>query len=288
MTGSGRVARALARRPWPQGLMPIYRSRSELDLTTADLSRELDEIKADIVINTAAWTDVDGAESRRAAAWAANVEAPARLADATRRRGVFLLHLSTDYVFGHGEGPWREDSPSEPLGVYGESKRAGELEVLARDPEALVVRTAWLFDGVSSNFLTAMMNLRGRATLDVVSDQRGSPTFTDDLADGLLALSAQTAGRRGGLLHFANAGEGATRFQMADAIFQSAQAFGVGAPQLRPLLSRDWPSAALRPADSRLSIARWREWGLPAPRNWKSAVTAAVEQARFDDGRAEE
>lgn len=287
VTGGGRVARALARRPWPQGLTPIYRSRRELDLTTADLSRALDEIKADVVINTAAWTDVDGAESHRAAAWAANVEAAARLADATRRCGVFLLHLSTDYVFGHGEGPWREDSPSEPLGVYGESKRAGELEVLARDPGGLVVRTAWLFDGVSSNFLTTMMNLRGRATLDVVSDQRGSPTFTDDLADGLLALSAQTAGRRCGLLHFANAGEGATRFQVAHKIFQVALISGEEAPRLRPLSSRDWPSAALRPADSRLSIARWREWGLPVPRDWKSAVVAAVEQARFAGGGAQ-
>ena len=146
--GGGRVARALARRPWPQDLTPVYRSRNALDLTTADLDRALDQVDADAVINTAAWTDVDGAETHRAQAWAANAEAPARLAEATRRRGASLLHLSTDYVFGRGEGPWAEDRACQPLGVYGESKRAGELEVLTRDPVAFVVRTAWLFDGL--------------------------------------------------------------------------------------------------------------------------------------------
>src|SRR5690606_16134727 len=119
---------------WPAGLQPVYRTRAELDLATDDLDQALAAADVDAVLNTAAWTDVDGAEARREDAWRANVAAPARLADAVQRRGAVLVHLSTDYVFGQGEGPWDEDSPCAPLGVYGQSKRAGELEVLARAP----------------------------------------------------------------------------------------------------------------------------------------------------------
>lgn len=288
VTGGGRMARALARRPWPAGLQPVYRTRAQLDLAVDDLDQALAEADVDAVLNTAAWTDVDGAEARREDAWRANVEAPARLADAVQRRGAVLVHLSTDYVFGHGEGPWDEDSPCAPLGVYGQSKRAGELEVLARAPCAFVVRTAWLFDGLSPNFLTAMLALADRQELDVVADQQGSPTFTDDLADGLLALLGRTEAlsRDGGgpVLHFANAGQGATRLDMAQAVFEAAfQAAGepgAASPRLHPVAARDWPSAAERPRDSRLSTRRWSERGLPAPRPWRDAVAAAVRQAR--------
>lgn len=292
--GAGRVARALARRPWPLGLQAVYQGRSVLDLTTADLDDALDRAGADAVINTAAWTDVDGAEAHRTEAWAVNANAPARLAEATRRRGAALVHLSTDYVFGQGEGPWSEGAYCAPLNVYGESKRAGEQEVLARDPAAWVVRTAWLFDGASPNFLTAILARREDATLGVITDQRGSPTFTDDLADGLLALlSSQGAradmgevagGPRDRILHFANGGEGVTRLQMAQAVFQAALRPGEAAPTLQPILSSEWPSAALRPADSRLSIERWVKRGLPVPRLWTEAIAAAVVQVQRHGG----
>lgn len=286
--GGGRVARALARARWPSDLQPLYRDRKALELTTADLDRAVEEAGADAVINTAAWTDVDGAEKHKAEAWAVNAEAPARLADATRRRGASLVHLSTDYVFGHGAGPWDEDADCAPLNVYGETKRAGELEVLKRDWDALVVRTAWLFDGASANFLTAMLGMKSRETLDVISDQTGSPTFTDDLADGLLALLSQQLARReggateprGGVLHFANSGDGATRLQLAQAVFEAALKPEETGPILRPVLSQSWLAAAQRPSDSRLCTRRWSQRGLPRPRPWTDAVCAAVAQAR--------
>jgi dTDP-4-dehydrorhamnose reductase len=206
------------------------------------------------------------------------------LAEAVRRRGAVLAHLSTDYVFGQGQGPWREDSRCEPLNVYGQSKRAGELAILACDPSAFIIRTAWLFDGVSANFLTAMLALTDREGLDVTDDQIGSPTFTDDLADGLIALLGQRERLEseggGGVLHFVNAGEGATRLQMAQAVFEAVSGPGAVTPRLHPVSQRDWPSAAVRPLDSRLSMARWSKLGLPTPRHWRDAVVAAVQQAQ--------
>lgn len=284
VTGNGRLARALRRQVWEPKFTPVFMGRSRLDIVTGDIDAALDQGHIDLVINTAAWTDVDAAERDPQGAQSVNVIGAGRLAEAAARRGVAMLHISTDYVFGQGEGPWREDDEARPLGVYGASKLAGERAVLTANPSARIVRTAWLFDAFSSNFLTVMLGLAGRGEVSVIADQQGSPTSTDDLAAGLLHLAA--AGRRGGagVLHFANAG-GATRLEFAKAIFDRAHAHGVVMPVLKPISAAAWPAAAVRPSDSRLSIERWIGEGLQAPRCWRQAVNAAVDQWVAADGR---
>ncbi len=284
VTGSGRLSRALQRQPWPHGFVPIFLGRSQLDIVTGDIDAVLARHAINLIINTAAWTDVDAAECDPEGARRVNVDGALRLAEAAARRGAGMLHISTDYVFGQGDGPWLEDDETRPLGVYGMTKLNGEQAVLAANPLAVVVRTSWLFDASSSNFLTAMLGLSGRTEIGVIADQQGSPTSTDDLAAGLLHLAMARIGETVKVIHFANAG-GATRLEFANAIFDRARAHGVAGPTLKPTLAADWPAAAVRPSDSRLSIERWTVLGLPAPRDWREAVYDAVDQWFAAEGK---
>lgn len=279
VTGAdGRVGCALQRISWPADLIPVFTRRSQLDLCGAeDLRPILERTGAGLVINAAAWTDVDGAEGAAEAAWRVNLDGVARLAAAAADCGAALIHLSTDYVFGDGMGPRSEDDEIVPLGVYGASKRAGEVAALAANPQTTVLRTSWLFDGLSPNFLTAMAERASRASLEIVADQQGSPTLTDDLARGLLDLSALRADQRPPVLHFANQG-GATRIELARVIFDCLAV--EPQPELVPVAGATWPAAVMRPTDSRLSISRWISLGLPAPRPWGDAVRAGVDQWR--------
>jgi dTDP-4-dehydrorhamnose reductase len=184
-------------------------SHGELDVTDAiSIDSALERWAPDVVVNCAAWTDVDGAESQREQAWAANASGPAQLAAATSARAVRLIHISTDYVFdGAAQRPYRESDPpsARPATAYGASKLAGEQEVLAR-PGTAVVRTSWLHGVGGSNFVDTMLGLAaaGRHELSVVTDQRGSPTWTGHLAPALVELAR---GDQCGVLHLANSGE---------------------------------------------------------------------------------
>lgn len=277
VTGSGRLSRALQRQPWPEGFVPVFMGRSQLDIVTGDIDAVLARHAIKLIINTAAWTDVDAAEGEPKGARRVNVDGAARLAEAATRRGAAMLQVSTDYVFGQGTGPWGEGDEPGPLNVYGVTKLAGEKAVLRANPLAVVVRTSWLFDSQSSNFLTTMLSLSDRAEIGVIGDQQGSPTSTDDLAAGLLQLAGAKIDGAARVLHFANAG-GATRLEFARAIFERAAAHGLMTPALKPTLAADWPAAAIRPSDSRLSIEGWTDMGLPTPRRWREAVNDAVDQ----------
>ncbi|MFB8278593.1 dTDP-4-dehydrorhamnose reductase [Nocardia colli] len=250
--------------------------RRDLDITDADAVAAAIEPGA-VVINCAAFTAVDLAESEVAGAFAGNETGPAVLAAACARVGARLIHLSTDYVFaGVHDRPYETSDPTGPVSVYGQSKLAGERAVLKLAPQSHVVRTAWVYAGRGSDFVATMLRLeRERDTVNVVDDQLGAPTYAADLAAALLELAGRPDAPR--LLHATNAGQ-ATWFELARAVFE-----GVGADpeRVRPCDSSAFPRPARRPAYSVLSHRAWDEAGLTPLRQWQVALGDAL--ARLSD-----
>ncbi|MEU7140095.1 dTDP-4-dehydrorhamnose reductase [Nocardia sp. NPDC046473] len=259
-------------------LAPAARAfgRRDLDITDAAAVAAVLE-PGDVVINCAAHTAVDRAESEVAAAFASNETGPAVLAAACARAEARLIQLSTDYVFaGVHDRPYETTDPTGPVSVYGKSKLAGEQAVLKLAPEAHVVRTAWVYAGRGSDFVATMLRLeRERDTVNVVDDQLGAPTYAADLAAALLELAGRPDAPR--LLHATNAGQ-ATWFDLARAVFE-----GVGADpeRVRPCDSSAFPRPARRPAYSVLSHRAWDEAGLTPLRQWQAALGDAL--ARLSD-----
>jgi dTDP-4-dehydrorhamnose reductase len=223
------------------------------------------------VVNTAAWTDVDGAETDEAGAYAVNATGPAHLAAACAEIGATLVHLSTDYVFdGVADKPYEVDDKTAPASAYGRTKLAGEQAVLALCPDAYVVRTAWVYGAVGTNFVKTMARLaRERDVLTVVDDQRGSPTWSADLAAGLIELIV--SGASFGLYHFTNAGD-TTWHAFAQAIMEE---IGEDPAKVLPISTEAFPRPAPRPAYSVLSGRSWLDAGLTTPRHWRDALSAA-------------
>jgi dTDP-4-dehydrorhamnose reductase len=226
-----------------------------------------------VLINAAAYTAVDAAETDEQTAALVNATAPGLLAAACAAHGTALLHVSTDYVFaGDGERPYLATDPTEPRTAYGRTKLAGERAVLASGAQAHVVRTAWVYGAGGANFVRTMARLAAeRDTVSVVDDQRGSPTWTADLADGLLALAAVAHRLPRGVLHCTNAGE-TTWYGFARAVFEQ---LGADPARVHPCTTADFPRPAPRPAYSVLSATEWTTAGLPPRRPWRAALTAA-------------
>ncbi|MER5704774.1 dTDP-4-dehydrorhamnose reductase [Micromonospora sp. NPDC002296] len=233
----------------------------------------------DVVVNAAAWTDVDAAESAPERAAAVNGDAVAGLARACAATGARLLHVSTDYVFsGEGAAPRREDEPPAPVNAYGRSKLVGERAVARFLPEhGYVVRTAWLYTGRGDGFVGTMLRqAAARDTLSVVDDQRGQPTWSAALADQLAALGA--AARAGaapaGTYHGTAAGQ-TTWYGLARAVFAEA---GLDPDRVRPTTTDQFPRPARRPSFSVLGHDRWRSAGLPAQPSWRDQLATALLQ----------
>ncbi len=228
-----------------------------------------------VVINAAAYTAVDAAEGDGAQrAHAVNADGPAHLARACAAHRAHLVQVSTDYVFaGDGVGPHRVDDPTVPRSVYGRTKLAGERAVLTSGASAHVVRTAWLYGAHGGNFVRTMARLaQGSDPVRVVDDQRGNPTWTVDLADGLLALALAADRVPPGVLHCVNAGS-TTWFGLARAVFTEV---GADPARVQPCSSAEFPRPAPRPANSMLDTAGWAAAGLPALRPWREALAVAV------------
>lgn len=226
------------------GAEAVPLTRADLDVTDADAVRAA--LRGATVINCAAYTDVDGAESDPEAAHAVNARGAQNVAEAAAR----VVYVSTDYVFdGSKSSPYVESDPVNPLSAYGRSKLAGERATLTAGPHSLVVRTSWLFGPGGGNFVETMLRAaEERDTLRVVDDQVGAPTFTGHLADVLVALT--TAGRHG-FLHVAGSGS-CSWHEFARAIFECA---GVDV-QVRPCTTEEFPRPARRPANSVLRSER--------------------------------
>ncbi|MBO0868677.1 MAG: dTDP-4-dehydrorhamnose reductase [Micromonosporaceae bacterium] len=231
----------------------------------------------DVVVNAAAWTDVDGAESRESDATALNGTAVAGLATACAASGARLIQLSTDYVFrGDSARPYPEDAPTDPINAYGRSKLAGELAVLRALPETgYVVRTAWLYGAHGRNFVTTMLRLSGqRETVEVVDDQRGQPTWSVALAGQLVALArAALAGRAPAGVYHGTASGQTTWYGLARAVFAGA---GLDPDRVRPTTSDRYPRPAPRPAYSVLGHGRWAAVGLAPQPAWEEQLAAAL------------
>jgi dTDP-4-dehydrorhamnose reductase len=227
-----------------------------------------------VVVNAAAYTSVDAAEREGAArAHSVNAEGPANLARACAAHQAHLVQVSTDYVFaGDGAGPHRADDRTEPRTVYGRTKLAGERAVLSSGASAHVVRTAWLYGAHGGNFVRTMAALaRERETVRVVDDQYGNPTWTADLADGLIALVLAADRVPGGVLHCVNAAS-TTWFGLARAVFVE---IGADPDRVQPCTAAEFGRPAPRPANSVLDTAGWAAAGLPELRHWRHALHAA-------------
>jgi dTDP-4-dehydrorhamnose reductase len=243
-----------------------------------------------LVVNAAAYTAVDAAETDAEAADRANHIGPARLAGLCARAGIPLIHVSTDYVFDGAKGaPYVETDPTAPPGVYGATKLAGELAVLASGAQAVVLRTSWVYAPSGRNFVRTMLNAgRMRDVLRVVADQQGCPTTALDLADAILAiadliLSEGWQDGFGGVFHAAGGGS-TTWHGLACATFAeaAARAPGLKIPTVEPIATADWPTPARRPADSRLDCGKLeRVFGLRLPpwQNGLARTLAAMEIA---------
>jgi len=239
----------------------------------------------DVVVNCAAYTNVDAAESDETIAYAVNAGGPEHIAHACARAGAQLIHVSTDYVFSGDFGaaaprPYEPSDETGPLGVYGRSKLAGEVAALGALPGAIVVRTAWVYTGgTGKDFVAVMRRLAASdGPVDVVDDQSGSPTYVADLAAALLQVAG--GGVSGPILHAAN--EGAiSRFEQARAVFEEC---GADPRRVRPVSSAQNPRPAPRPGYSALASRESAERGLTPLRPWRGALVEAL--AATDNGAA--
>ncbi|MUM29842.1 dTDP-4-dehydrorhamnose reductase [Mycolicibacterium sp. CBMA 295] len=269
ITGAGgMVGRVLADQGSREGREVLALTSAECDITNADAVRQFVE-PGDVVINCAAYTQVDAAETDQARAHAINALGPGHIAAVCAQAGAGLVHISTDYVFGaSGERrtPYEVDEETGPVNVYGRTKLAGEQAVLAAKPDAHVVRTAWVYRGGDGADFVATRD----GPVDVVADQIGSPTYTGDLVSALLQIA--DGGVRPGVLHAVNAGR-ASRFDLARETFA---AVGADPDRVRPVGSDRYPRPAPRPAYTVLSARRSAEAGLTPLRDWREALFVAV------------
>jgi dTDP-4-dehydrorhamnose reductase len=257
------------------GEQAIALDRAALDLTDPAAVRQALELhRPAVVVNCAAWTAVDDAETREAEALAINGDGPAHLADACARIGAVLLHVSTDYVFaGDATTPYAEDAPTAPRSAYGRTKLAGEEAVL-RTERGYVVRTAWLYGTGGPNFVRTMIKLAGiKDTLDVVDDQRGQPTWSADLAGLLVELGrgALAGTAPAGIYHGTSSGE-TTWYGFTREIFRL---LGTDPDRVRPTTSEAFVRPAPRPAYSVLGHERFAAAGIEPLRDWRAALTEA-------------
>jgi dTDP-4-dehydrorhamnose reductase/4-ketoreductase len=255
--------------------------RAALDITRpAAVDKAVREHRPDLVVNCAAYTAVDDAESDEARALEINGDGPRLLARACAAHGARMIHVSTDYVFS-GEArttPYPEDHPTGPRTAYGRTKLAGERAVLEELPQAsAIVRTAWLYGVHGTNFVRTMIGLEARRdTLDVVDDQRGQPTWSADVAERIADLGVRLGLDAHGVFHATNSGE-ATWYELAREVFSL---IGADPDRVRPTSSAAFPRPAPRPAYSALAHRRWQEIGLPLPRDWRSALHEALPRIR--------
>lgn len=256
--------------------------RPDLDFTMpGSLAAVLDAAKPDAVINAAAYTFVDKAESDAAAAFAINRDGPAELARLCAARGIVLIHVSTDCVFdGEKAGPYEPDDPPAPLGVYGQSKWEGELAVAEACPQHLIVRVSWVFSEYAGSFVRTMLTLaQTRDEVTVVDDQVGYPTYCPDLAAGLLTMAdaALKPGFAGwGTYHLAGLDE-MDRASMADAVFAASRHAGGPSAQVIGVPTAEYPTPAKRPLNARLASTRaLRTFGLRLP-DWNAGLQKSVQ-----------
>jgi dTDP-4-dehydrorhamnose reductase len=278
----GQVVSSLLEAGQLAGVDVIAIGRPQLDLANPDTVVDaIAAAKPDIVVSAAAYTAVDQAEDEPDLAFAINAVGAGKVAEAAARLGVPVIHLSTDYVFdGSAPGAYVETDVTAPLGVYGASKFAGERAVAAAGPRHLILRTAWVYSPFGRNFVKTMLRLAAdRDEISVVADQWGNPTCALDIADAILHAATMLHGDKGfgafGTYHLAGTGE--TNWSgFARHILEASRVSGGPSARVRDITTADYPTKARRPANSRLSSAKFASaFGWSAP-DWRLSTKAVV------------
>ncbi len=286
---SGQLGRALLRQLGGAG---VALARPEADLANMPaVLAALERLAPSAVINAAAYTQVDRAESDKEAAWQINALAPGELAAWARLKRVPLVHFSTDYVFSDGPESTAaaksriETDPTAPINVYGQSKLEGDTRVAAVGGNFLIFRTSWVYDATGKNFLNTVIRLATEKTeLRIVNDQNGAPTFAKDLAEGTLkalTLALAMPGFPSGVYHLTNAGE-TSWHGFAQAIVQQARAlrFPLTIAEVQPIPSSAYPTPAPRPKNSRLSNAKFKSMFGFELRDWEAALRDCMQERK--------
>ena len=273
--GSGQLGIAVSQELGDRGRIFKAWNSIDLNITQGPIVRDfVSDLSPKVIINCAAWTDVDGAETNEREASRVNRDGAENIAMAAKHCGAKLIHLSTDYVFsGEGNTPWQVDDKIEPQSAYGRTKAEGESRVLAIYPEnASIVRTAWLYSPWGKNFAKTMTRLaiNGEGEVRVVNDQTGQPTSAVDLAKQLVELGLSSS--PAGTYHGTNSGE-ATWFEFAQEIFKLA---GADANRVVPVSSSEYPRPAKRPAYSVLSHDACAKTSIKPMRDWRIALEEAM------------
>ena len=277
----GQVGQALKASKWPVGWRLRFLDRRACDLNDRMAIRTIIErYRPALIVNAAAYTAVDQAESDRQAAWSINATAVQAMAEAAVAAGAALVHFSTDYVFdGRSQRPWREADTIGPLNFYGASKAAVELAIQAWLTRHLIVRTGWVYGGSGRNFVNTMLKLgQSREHLSVVDDQWGRPTLARDLAPAVIAAaqSALENDSAWGTYHLTNGGPPTTWARLAQTIFGTVQYRQRTVPTIEPVASIDYPTAARRPLNSVLdNRTAERTFGIRL-RPWQDALAESL------------
>jgi dTDP-4-dehydrorhamnose reductase len=281
----GQMAHALSRAYAVRGSMFVTAGRAIIDVTDRRAVREkVSEFGPDLVINTAAYTAVDGAEDDVELAYKVNCDGAGNVAEAADMVGAPLIHLSTDYVFdGLKPTPYLESDSTNPINVYGRSKRAGELALAAASPRHIILRTSWLYSANGGNFVRTILRLaKERDEVIVVDDQTGMPTFADDLASAIVKigdrlLSSADAEVPFGIYHAAGPGA-VTWFRFACAIIASSMARGGASCFVRAIASNQYPARARRPSNSCLDSEKLAAvFGIRLPA-WPMSLERCLDQ----------
>lgn len=286
----GQLGTELMRASWPAGTTVLGEDLPLLDITQPEVVEARVRAAApDVLINAAAYTAVDKAESDRATAHAVNAEGPATLGRLARSLGIPLVHVSTDYVFGGDKnGAYLETDPIAPLGVYGETKAAGERAVREALDQHLILRTSWVFASHGANFVKTMLRLAAdRDVLRVVADQRGRPTGARDLAQAIIARAPALVSQPDfpwGTYHFACTGE-TTWHQLAQHTVERAAARTGKRPDVQPITTADYPTPARRPANSVLDTTKFERTFGATIRSWQDSLAEVVDEL-VPDGKA--
>ncbi|MFM9842955.1 MAG: dTDP-4-dehydrorhamnose reductase [Dongiaceae bacterium] len=276
----GQAGTALQATVWPSAVTITALTHAQADIgDAAAVAAAFDSSKHDIVINAAGYTAVDKAESEPAAARRINGEAPGLIAAECARRGAALIHISTDYVFdGAKTAPYLETDPPAPLGVYGASKLAGERAVAERLERHIILRTSWVFSAAGANFVKTMLRLAAAGRdIRVVQDQIGGPTPADDIAWAIAQIAARIAAGPvpWGTYHYCGA-PAVSWCEFARAIFEVHRAMTGKQVAVEPISTNEYPTAARRPANSRLDCAKVRGAFGIEQRPWQAGLESAM------------
>jgi dTDP-4-dehydrorhamnose reductase len=280
---NGQLGWELVRKAEHRGYEPLALDIPEIDIThAASIKDKLGSKDLSLVINAAAYTAVDRAETEPEQAYAVNRLGPANLADFCEQTAIPLIHISTDYVFdGSKAGAYCEDDPVAPLGVYGQSKAAGESEVRRRIQEHLIIRTAWLYGVHGQNFVKTMLRFgKEREIMRVVGDQTGCPTYAADLANAIILMTDRIlSGKKTpwGTYHYCGGGS-TTWYGFAEAIFKMVEKYeAFSVREVIPITSDEYPTPVKRPTNSVLDCSKIQSNFGICPRPWVKSLTDMID-----------